>query len=409
MKKEKKADRQKTHTKKNGAEILRTAAEIVIPAGMTALSVYLYGIVAAEQIRIGVLVGLLLLLVQFARARSRIADDYLYDNRWNQNRFLAAYLVLFGASCLFPLFTQMGWPFLSIAVVLTLFSNALVGMAAFTSLLTVSALIGGVSMQVFLMYFICGICAAVLFSSLDESFRVELPMILSCMVYGTSMCANVIITRNANLSYEMFIIPVISLFLNVVLILMLLWYTNTRIAGRIKGRYMEINDPEYELMQKIKKTGMQYYYHAIHTAYLCNKIAVRLQMNADAVRAAGFYHEAGVIHHAADPKNSLLTVVRDEYRFPQEVCDILEEYTEGGPVKNKETAVLMMSAAVIESIMKKFEKDKDAKINYKELIELLFQNKMDKGSFQRCNITMEEMGLMKKILMEENLYYDFLR
>ncbi len=390
------------------AAALRTAVELVIPAGMTALALSFYPLSVEEKIRTGVLAGLLLLLVQFAKGRSRLADDYLYDNKNKGGRFSIAYLVLYAAACLFPLFTQLGWPFLSIAVVLTLFSNALVGMVSFTALLTISSLLGGVSMHVFMMYFICGICAVVLFSALDESFRVEVPMILTCLVYIVSMSANLIITRNANLSFEMLIVPIISLFLNIVLILMFLWYCNTRIVSRLKGRYMEINDPEFELMVRIKEAGMTYYYHAIHTAYLCNKLAVRLHMNADAVRAAGFYHDAGVIHRT-DSKEGLLAVVRDEYRFPQEVCSILEEYKTGGSIATKEAAVLLMSVTVIDTIMSLFEKDKNARVNYPELIEGLFQKKTDKGIFRHCNISIEEMGLMKKILTEENLYYDFLR
>ncbi len=394
--------------KKKGMEVLCTVAEILLPAGMTALAIHLYGISTDEKIRTGVIAGLLILLVQFARVRSWIADDYLYDNKDHPVRFLLAYVVLFGASCLFPLFTQMGWPFLFVAIVLTLLGNAVVGMVSFTALLTVASLLGGVSMHVFMVYFICGICVTVLFSSLDESFRIEIPVILSCMVYMTSMCANIIITRNANLSFEMFIIPVISLFLNVVMMLMFLRYANMRIVSRTRNRYMEINDPEFELMVKIREAGMTYYYHAIHTAYLCNKIASRLQMNVGAVRAAGFYHEAQVIH-GPDEKTGLLSVVRDEYHFPQEVCDILEEYQKGGEIRTKENAVLTMSVCVIDSIMSVFETDKNAKVDYRQMIERLFSEKTDKGFFRRCNISIEEMGIMKKILMEENLYYDFLR
>lgn len=368
----------------------------------------LYGLETAEQIRTGVLAGLLLLLVQFAKARSRIAKDYLYDNDKHPNRFTIVYLLLFGLSCLFPMFTQMGWPYLSIAVALTLFSNAVIGMVSFAALLTISCVLAGASAHIFIMYFVCGLCAVVLFSVLDESYRVEIPIALSCMVYVTSMCANTIIIRNSNLSFEMFVIPIIGLFLNVVLMLMLLWYINTRVVRREKNRYVEINDPEYALMARIKEHGMIYYYHAIHTAYLCNKIASRTQMDTDVARAAGFYHEAGVLK-GENTKENLMAVVRGEYGFPPEVCEILAEYKKDGRLKHKETAVLFMSALVVDTLMEIFAEDKGAKVNYKELIEGLFHKQTVKGRFTQCNITMEEMTMMKKILMEENLYYDFLR
>lgn len=375
---------------------------------MTAGSVILYGLETAEQIRTGVLAGLLLLLVQFVKARSGIAKDYLYDNDEHPNRFTAVFLPMFGAACLFPLFTQLGWPYLCIAVALTLFSNAMIGMVSFTALLTVSCMLSGASTHIFIMYFMCGICAVILFSVVDESFRVEIPILLSFLVYLTAMCANTVIVRNSNLSFEMFVIPVISLFLNIVLVLMLLWYINTRVVRREKNHYVDINDPEYALMTRIKEHGMLYYYHAIHTAYLCNKIASRTGMDADIVRAAGFYHEAGILL-GENTKENLMAVVRGEYDFPEEVCEILVDYKKGGRLKHKETAVLFMSAMVVDTLMELFAEDKKAKVNYKELIEGMFHKQTAKGRFLQCDITMEEMTLMKKILMEENLYYDFLR
>lgn len=408
MKKNNNTEQKEKRTGKKAAALLRGIVEVAVPGGMTAGSVIFYGLETAEQIRTGILAGLLLLLVQFAKARSLIVKDYLYDNDEHPNRFTFVYLIMFGLSCLFPLFTQMGWPFLSIAVALTLFSNAIIGMVSFSTLLTVSCVLAGASSHVFVMYFLCGICAVILFSVLDESFRVEIPILLSCMVYVTSMCANTIITQNRNLSFEMFVIPVIGLFLNVVLMLMLLWYINTRVVRREINRYVEINDPEYALMTRIKEHGMIYYYHAIHTAYLCNKIASRAQMDADIVRAAGFYHEAGVLL-GENTKENLMAVVRGEYHFPPEVCEILVEYKKGGKLKHKETAVLFMSALVVDTLMGLFAEDKNAKVNYKELIEGLFHKQTVKGRFSQCDISMDEMTLMKKILMEENLYYDFLR
>lgn len=408
MKKKNSIGQKEKHTGKKAAALLRGAAEVIFPGGMTAAGVILYKLETAEQIRTGVLMGLLLLLIQFVKARSRIVKDYLYDNDMHPNRFTVVFLPLFGLSCLFPMFTQMGWPFLSVAVALTLFSNAMIGMVSFTTLLTASCLLGAAPVPVFVMYFVCGLCAVTLFSVLDDSFRVEIPIILSCLVYVTSMCANTIIVRNSNLSFEMFVIPIISLFLNVVLMLMLLWYINTRVVTREKNRYVEINDPEYDLMTRIKEKGMQYYYHAIHTAYLCNKIASRTQVNTDIVRAAGFYHEAGVLL-GENTKENLMAVLRVEYKFPPEVCEILIEYKKNGRFRHKETAVLFMSALVVDTLMELFAEDPKAKVNYKELIENLFHKQMARGRFWECDITMEDMTLMKKILVEENLYYDFLR
>lgn len=369
--------------------------------------VYLYPLELSEQIRTMVTVALFLLLLLFSEIRSRIAGDYLYDNAAHRGRFYMAYVVLFALACFFPMFTRTGWPFLFYAVVLTLFGNSITGMVSYVSILSFTCLVGQTDFQTFLFYFFTGMCVVILFSVLDENFRIEIPVILSLLCFMVSLCANLIITQNANLSFQMFLVPLISLFLNTVLMIMFLWFVNISVINREKSRYQEINDPEFELMAKMKEAGKQHYYQAIHTAYLCNKIASRLSMDTDAVRAAGFYHGAGIIK-GEDSLENLMEICR-EYEFPEKVCDILREYKQNGRILNKETAVVLMSSAVIDAIMSLFEQDHDAKIQYHEVIGHLFQKKTEKGIFDKCNISIYEMNQMKKILVEENLYYDFLR
>lgn len=350
---------------------------------------------------------LFLLLLVFCESKSKIAGDYLYDNERHRGRFYQSYMILFALASAFPMFTKTGWPFLFYAVVLTLFSNSVTGMVSYVSILSYTCLLGQVDFNTFLVYFFSGMCVVILFSVLDEKFKIEIPLILSVLCFMVSLCANQIITQNANLSLQMFLVPMISLFLNIVLIFMFLWYINISVINREKNRFQEINDPEFELMEKIKEQGKEHYFHAIHTAYLCNKIATRLSMDVDTVRAAGFYHKAGIVK-GEDNIDNLMDICK-EYDFPEKVCDILKEYKKNSRILKKETAVVVMSDAVISSIMQRFTQDKNAVIQYDEMIGQLFKNKMDRGIFNNCDISLHEMNQMKKILIEENLYYDFLR
>lgn len=68
-----------------------------------------------------------------------------------------------------------------------------------------------------------------------------------------------------------------------------------------------------------------------------------------------------------------------------------------------------MSNLVIETISNKIAKEKEAKINYKQLIQDLFMEKQNQGFFEQCDFTMRELFEMKKSFVEESLYYDFLR
>lgn len=382
------------------------------PIGVCAAAVFLYPIPMAEKIRTGVLVALMLMLLFFAQKRSRIANEYLYDNATHPERFFTAFPILFAISGFFPMFTKTGWPLLFFAVVLTLFSDCTVGIVSYVTILCFTSILGQVDFYTFLFYFICGVCAVILFSVLDERFKIEIPLLLSLMCFLVSLCANIVITQNANLSLQMFLVPFISLFLNMVLIIMFLWYINMAVVSLEKNKYQEINDPEYELMIRIKEAGKDYYYHAIHTAYLCNRIAAGLadmdkNINVSAVRAAGFYRSAGVVK-GEDNMDNLLSIC-EEYEFPDQTVEILKEYKKGGRLHTREAAILTMSAAVIDGLMYLIAQNPEADIQYGDVILTLFRKKTENGIFDQCDISIRDMNRMKKILVEEKLYYDFLR
>ena len=379
----------------------------VLPLLFCVAASFLYPIPMYEKIRTIVLVTMLLMVLLFAEKRSGITKAYLYDNGARTERFYMAFWILFAIACFFPMFSKMGWPLLFFAVVLTMFSECIMGMVSYVAILSFTCMVGQVDFYTFLFYFISGVCAIVLFSVIDERFKIEIPLTLSLLCFVASLCANVVITQNANLSLQMLIVPFISLFLNAILIIMFLWYVNVSIISREKSRYQEINDPEYELMNKMKEAGKEHYFHAIHTAYLCNRIATKLSMDTDAIRAAGFYRSAGIVMGEDNMQN--LMAVCKEYEFPDKVCAVLKEYKAGGRLKTKEAAVVTMSGAVIDSIMYLFAQNAKANIQYSEVIGAIFSKKMQKGIFDQCDITMYEMNQMKKILMEEKLYYDFLR
>ncbi len=78
------------------------------------------------------------------------------------------------------------------------------------------------------------------------------------------------------------------------------------------------------------------------------------------------------------------------------------------PIKQKETAVLLMSDAVISSILYLFAQNSDVP-DYDKIIDTVFKQKLESNVLQVCSITLEELYRMKKIFKEEKLYYDFLR
>ena len=54
-------------------------------------------------------------------------------------------------------------------------------------------------------------------------------------------------------------------------------------------------------------------------------------------------------------------------------------------------------------------KDKDAKIDYDNLIDSIIDKKISEGELKDYDVTFRELEVMKKIMKKEKLYYDFLR
>ena len=171
---------------------------------------------------------------------------------------------------------------------------------------------------------------------------------------------------------------------------------------------MDINDPECPLLVELKEFSKDEYYHAIHTAYLCDRIAKRLHLNDEAAKAAGYYHKIGLLKGQNSWEN--VQTVMEEFQFPEAVPAILKEYLDKNErIISKETVVLLFSDTVISSIHYLFSKDASAQLDYEKLIQAVFKKKEESGLIKYSNISMGELEEMKKILTEEKLYYDFLR
>ena len=96
--------------------------------------------------------------------------------------------------------------------------------------------------------------------------------------------------------------------------------------------------------------------------------------------------------------------------MPEKVMEILREYlNKEEDIVSKETAILLISDTMISSISYLFSKDANARLDYEKLIQAVFKKKLDSGILNHNRLSIGELEEIKKILMEETLYYDFLR
>ena len=104
-----------------------------------------------------------------------------------------------------------------------------------------------------------------------------------------------------------------------------------------------------------------------------------------------------------------MNAILEENQFPQRVKEVLKEYLDKSEIiRSKETVVLLFSDTVISSISYLFSKDPKIQLDYEKIIESIFKKRIESGVIEHSDLSFE-LTQIKKGLVEEKLYYDFLR
>ena len=347
-----------------------------------------------------VMVALLLALTGFQLGREYLYDSLDYDNGEHVFRFQFCIFIGMITAFICGFLPVGGWPFLVVYVMLSLFSNMNLGILASSSLLLISVLLNGTTPDGFVLYFVSGIFAVTLFRHLENDFKIGIPLFLSMICLMVCETANLILVANARPDMEMFVIPVANLIISSILLMGCLKLFSSMVVYRYRDKYLDINDTENPALIALKEKDRREYMICIHTAYFCERIAVRLNLDVDALKCAGYYHRPG------DQLPKLL----EEKQFPPAVREILLDYLgRKQGIQKKETAVLFCSDMIVSSMTYLIEKSEQQKVDFDKVIDAVFQKMSQDGSFLKCNITVNELSTIQVIFKEEKLYYDFLR
>lgn len=298
-----------------------------------------------------------------------------------------------------------GWPFLLVYVLLALFSNVSTGILGASMLLMTAMILSGAAVDGFWLYLVSGAFAVTMFQRLKKEFKVGVPLFLSvfCLLVCETAC--LVLTANARPDLEMFVIPVVNIIVSSLLLAGCLRLFSTMVIYQHRGRYLDINDTENPLLVQLRETDRREYMRTVHTAYFCERIGTQLGLDADALKCAAYYHRMGSkLRQAMAEQPSL------EKQFPPAAKEVLREYEQGGKdVVRKETAVLVCADTIVSAIMEQIQENPEQKLDYDQVIDGIFQQFLDNGTFDRNRITIAEFRSMQRIFKGEKLYYDFLR
>ena len=380
----------------------------VLAGGITLAGSLLYSREAEALVRNTVMVLAGTGIVIFAYTMEEINGRFIYRNDGKYARFAMMYLGGLIASVFLPYLPVTGWPFLVIFVLLGVFSDGVTGLVAGSVCLLLSVNFSGGSFSVFWMYFISGAVGILMFSTLNEEFKVGIPMFISLMILMLCLTANVILLSSERLSVAQFMIPAINLIVCCILLLVSLKLFSTAVIHQNRDKYMEINDPEFPLLVQLKDMSKDEYFHAIHTAYLSDRIARRLGLDDAAAKACAYYQRIGKLKGDNTWEN--VSAICNEYHFPANTKKILKEYVDDSEkMVSRETIVVLFADCIVSSILYLFEKDPKADLDYAQLVDTVFQKQLETEELWGNEISLAQIHEMKKIFVEEKLYYDFLR
>ncbi|MCX4375430.1 MAG: hypothetical protein OSJ61_04590 [Lachnospiraceae bacterium] len=351
--------------------------------------------------------------IVFSLVQSDIYHTLHYDNGAHYIRFVLAFLLGLAACCLLPSLPDSGWAVPAFALALTLFSNTVTGIIAYAGLISICVYFSGTDILAFLLYFLTGSIFAVLFEKLDEDYRTGPPLFIAMVLYSTCMAAKTVYQSYGVMNADIFIMPVINIFITFILMLAVLRFYCAVAIDREKGKYLLINDQEYEMLAKYKTEDKQLYYNAIHTAYFAEKTARLLHMNVNVAKNGGYYHK--IIVSECKKQDKTLEEICKENKFPPKAIQLLQEFNyKAQPIKMKETVAVYLADCVVSTITYLLDKNHTTdepmeNVDYGKVAVAVIRRKIDLGILNDSDISLADIGGMEKLYTGEKLYYDFLR
>lgn len=339
-------------------------------------------------------------ILGFHVRQAYIEQEFDYDNGEHYYRFWLCFLMGQAGAFVCAFLPIAGWPYLTIYVLLALFSNMSTGILAASILLMLSISLGGGTTTTFVLYFLTGLFAVTLFRNLNSNFKIGIKLFLSLLCLLLCETAVVVLLANEPLSVELFVIPAVNIIISGILLLVILKLFSSVVIYKYREKYLELNDTENAILAEYRAASKNEYMHSIHTAYFCERIAAKLSVDVEVLKCAAYYHKI------AEAKPELL----EEHQFPPMVKDILTEYFDKKkPLAKKETAILVCADTVMNTIQYMISKSQERGLNYDYIIDNVFKHFEETSAFGNCSITMKEISTMRSIFKEEKLYYDFLR
>ena len=370
---------------------------------------YIYGKDLYTSIGCGIIIGALALLLILVCERDIISESLLFDNALKLDRFFIVYFIVFALCLFFPFIPIAGWPMLVVFVLLALLSSVNIGFLSGLMFLLMSFMLSDTTAYIYLFIYIAvGICGIFLFETFSKKYGIIRPLLISVALLFVLLSVSNVLIVNRAFSPSLFILPGINVLISFILLLVVLKLTSLSENNSEADRFMDILDPESELLSELKATSKEDFDHSVYVSVLCSRVAAFTDIDENKVKALAYYHRIGALRGANTWENA--SAIMQEHNIPEEIIELLSEYIpKDGCIKAPECAVLYFADTIVSSIRYLFKKDPDAKLDYIKLIDAVFDKKIESGVLKECSISYKDIETMKNVLKEQQVFYDFLK
>ncbi len=265
--------------------------------------------------------------------------------------------------------------------------------------------------EYFLFYTVTGLAAIMLIYSRRKTGKYADANAIFVLVY-ILLYTGLIIMKRMTITPGLIIAPAVALILNVV-IMEIAGYTHyTNVVKPEEDIYLNVVDPEYPLLIRLKNNNKREFKRAIHTAHYTELYAHRFGYDPVLMKGLGFYHRIGVLREDSASLAERTVGIVTEEGFPEDIVKALKEYGEAIPGEkiSAEVSITIIVDTVIDNLMKEFASDrKDPDLNkfVDKTILKLFSGK--DSLLKRSAIPYNDLEEIRKHLKGEKIYYDFLR
>ncbi len=304
-------------------------------------------------------------------------------------------------------------PVAAFAVFIAVYSSSpYLGISCLVLFCSIPFLVTERSYEYFLFYMVTGLLAIALIYGRRKTGKYNDVLTVFALVY-ILLYIGLIIMKRAGLTPWLIVDPVLMLIFDIIIMGITGYRYYMNVVKSEEDLYLDVVDPEFPLLLKLKSLNKNEYKRAIHTAHYTELFAEKFGYDRVLLKGLGFYHRIGVLLEDDDTSLTMRTVALAlEQGFPDDIIDALKQYGEAAPGKkvSAEVSITIIVDTVIISLMNEYAKGND-NIDLNKFIDRtilgLFSGR--NAMLKQSAIPYSDLEEIRRHLKGEGIYYGFLR